>query len=93
MFEFNIAEAFTNVILDAISGSNENVKFGPKWTETKESINMVEIKITIDYNLVKFIAVGQSLNIFVGDNGEKKIDIKADDNEFDLAGKIIAALN
>lgn len=93
MFEFNLAEAFVRVILDAIKENNEDIKFGSKWTERKEDLGLVEIKITINYNLVKFISIGQTLNIFVGNNGEKKVEITEDDNEFDIAVKIIAALD
>lgn len=93
MFEFNIAEAFVRVILNAIKENNENIKFGAKWTERKEDLDLTEIKITINYNLVKFISVGQTLNIFVGNNGEKKVEVAEDDNEFDIAVKIIAALD
>lgn len=93
MFEFNIAEAFVRVVLNAIKENDENIKFGSKWTERKEDLDLTEIKITIDYNLVKFVAVGQTLNVFVGNNGEKKVAISEDDNEFDIAAKITAALD
>ena len=93
MFEFNIAEAFVRVVLNAIKENNENIKFGAKWTEFNEGLGLIEIKITINYNLVKFVAVRQTLSVFVGDNGEKKVEIKEDDNEFDIAVKIIAALD
>lgn len=93
MFEFNVAEAFVRVVLNAIKENDENIKFGSKWTERKEDLDLTEIKITIDYNLVKFVAVGQTLNVFVGNNGEKKVAISEDDNEFDIAVKITSALD
>ena len=93
MFEFNLAEAFVRVVLNAIKENNEDLKFGSKWTEFNESLELTEVKVTINYNLVKFVAVNQTLNIFVGDNGEKKVAISEDDNEFDIAVKIIAALD
>ncbi len=93
MFEFNLAEAFVRVVLNAIKENNEDLKFGSKWTEFNESLELTEVKVTINYILVKFVAVNQTLNIFVGDNGEKKVAISEDDNEFDIAVKIIAALD
>ena len=93
MFEFNLAEAFVRVVLNAIKENNKDLKFGSKWTEFNESLELTEVKVTINYNLVKFVAVNQTLNIFVGDNGEKKVAISEDDNEFDIAVKIIAALD
>ena len=93
MFEFNLAEAFVRVVLNAIKENNEDLKFGSKWTEFNESLELTEVKVTINYNLVKFVAANQTLNIFVGDNGEKKVAISEDDNEFDIAVKIIAALD
>lgn len=93
MFEFNLAEAFVNVILNAVKSEKENVKIGSKRIEKNETMNMVEITVTIDYSLIKFISVGQTLNIFIGDNGENKVVISIDDNEFDIAEKILAKLS
>lgn len=93
MFEFNIAEAFTNIILDAIKENQKGIKIGMKRIDFKEDIGLTEIKVTVNYNLVKFVSVGQTLNVFVGDNGDVKINIDKDDNASDIAVKIIAALN
>jgi hypothetical protein len=93
MFEFNIAEAFTNIILDAIKENQKGIKIGMKRIDFKEDIGLTEIKVTVNYNLVKFVSVGQTLNVFVGDNGDVKININKDDNASDIAVKIIAALN
>ena len=93
MFEFNLAEAFANIVLDAIKENNGDVKFGPRWVNLDEKMNMTEVKVTVNFNLIKFVAVGQTLSIFVGDNGEKKVAVEKDDNAFDIAMKIIAALN
>lgn len=93
MFEFNLAEAFANIVLDAIKENNGDVKFGPKRVNLDEKVNMTEVKVAVNFNLIKFVAVGQTLSVFVGDNGEKKVAVEKDDNAFDIAAKIIAALD
>ena len=88
MFEFNIAEAFVRVILNAMKESDDDIKFGMKRTEITEE--KTTIKITINGNLVTFVVVSQKLNVFVN---ESEIFIGEDDNEFNIAISILANLS